>query len=65
MSGLGEAVRLFLLAERLRHPAVIDPLAAGRGALAGLHANTQIPKVIGYQRIEPVTQEQLNELCGW
>ena len=22
-------------------------------------------KVSGYQRIEPVTQEQLNELCGW
>ena len=22
-------------------------------------------QVSGYQRIEPVTQEQLNELCGW
>ena len=22
-------------------------------------------QVSGYQRIEPLTQEQLNELCGW
>ncbi len=22
-------------------------------------------QVSGYQRIQPVTQEQLNELCGW
>jgi len=39
------------IARRLRHRAVLDPLAAGRDELAGLHANTQIPKVIGLARL--------------
>ncbi|MBO9707915.1 MAG: glycoside hydrolase family 127 protein [Caulobacter sp.] len=37
-------------AERLRHRAFVDPLLAGRDALAGLHANTQIPKAVGLAR---------------
>jgi DUF1680 family protein len=39
------------LARRFSHRALLDPLAAGRDTLDGLHANTQIPKVIGFQRI--------------
>ncbi len=39
------------LAHKFSHRALLDPLAAGRDALDGLHANTQIPKVIGFQRI--------------
>lgn len=35
------------LAKAFDHAAVFDPLAAGRDELNGLHANTQIPKVIG------------------
>ncbi|MGN6555071.1 MAG: beta-L-arabinofuranosidase domain-containing protein [Verrucomicrobiota bacterium] len=31
--------------------AVLDPLADGKDTLTGMHANTQIPKVIGFQRI--------------
>jgi len=34
-------------ANRFYHKAVMDPLLAGRDSLPGLHANTQIPKVIG------------------
>src|SRR5690606_12879569 len=34
-------------AERFQHHAVLDPLRAGRDALVGLHANTQIPKITG------------------
>lgn len=34
-------------ANRFYHKAVMDPLLAGRDNLPGLHANTQIPKVIG------------------
>ncbi|HEY3414918.1 MAG TPA: beta-L-arabinofuranosidase domain-containing protein [Armatimonadota bacterium] len=33
------------------HHAVMDPLADGKDTLTGLHANTQIPKFIGFQRI--------------
>jgi DUF1680 family protein len=44
-----------VLAERLRHHAVIGPLAAGRDALAGLHANTQIPKIVGEARLHDIS----------
>ncbi|MCA9258822.1 MAG: glycoside hydrolase family 127 protein, partial [Planctomycetales bacterium] len=39
------------LAQRFCHRAIFDPLAAGEDKLNGLHANTQVPKVIGFQRI--------------
>ncbi|MFS0774094.1 glycoside hydrolase family 127 protein [Sphingomonas sp. 1P08PE] len=43
--------RYLIFAKRLRHRKVLDPLAAGHDELAGLHANTQIPKVIGLARL--------------
>jgi DUF1680 family protein len=43
--------RWLRLAERLRHQAVVEPLIARRDALNGLHANTQIPKIIGLARL--------------
>ena len=46
--------RWLTLAERIRHRAVLDPLAEGRDELAGKHANTQIPKVIGLARLYEV-----------
>ncbi|WP_343658297.1 glycoside hydrolase family 127 protein [Chryseobacterium sp.] len=39
------------LAHRFSHQAILNPLLAGEDKLTGLHANTQIPKVIGYKRI--------------
>jgi DUF1680 family protein len=39
------------MARRFSHRAILDPLLEGRDALTGLHANTQIPKVIGYARL--------------
>ncbi|WP_201741481.1 glycoside hydrolase family 127 protein [Sinomicrobium soli] len=39
------------LARRFSHRKILDPLLHGRDELTGLHANTQIPKVIGYKRI--------------
>ncbi|SMH40299.1 hypothetical protein SAMN06295885_1770 [Rathayibacter oskolensis] len=38
-------------ARRFSHRALLDPLLEGRDELDGLHANTQIPKVIGYARL--------------
>jgi DUF1680 family protein len=43
------------LAERFTHRAVLDPLAAGRDTLDGLHSNTQIPKAIGAARLHELT----------
>ena len=42
-------------AQRFAHRAILDPLAAGRDELDGLHANTQIPKVVGYARLAATT----------
>jgi len=47
--------RWLRLAERIRHRAVLDPLTEGRNILPGLHANTQIPKLIGLARIHELT----------
>ncbi|MFC1695004.1 beta-L-arabinofuranosidase domain-containing protein [Pseudomonadota bacterium] len=46
------------LARRFSHQAILKPLLQGQDRLTGLHANTQIPKVIGYQRF---AQESGNE----
>jgi len=43
------------LALRFSHQAVLEPLAKGEDKLTGLHANTQIPKVIGFKRIADLT----------
>lgn len=43
------------LAERFSQKAILAPLARGRDTLDGLHANTQLPKIIGFQRVWEVT----------
>ncbi|KAA0129580.1 glycosyl hydrolase [Chryseobacterium sp. SN22] len=39
------------LAHRFSHQAILNPLLNNEDKLTGIHANTQIPKVIGYKRI--------------
>lgn len=43
------------LAERFCHQAVLIPLSEGRDTLNGLHSNTQIPKVVGFERLYQLT----------
>jgi uncharacterized protein len=43
------------LAQRFCHQAVLDPLMRHEDQLTGKHANTQIPKVIGLERIAALT----------
>ncbi|MEO6993040.1 MAG: glycoside hydrolase family 127 protein [Lacunisphaera sp.] len=45
-------------AERFEHHAILDPLEQHRDELTGLHANTQIPKVIGLERIATLTGDR-------
>lgn len=45
------------MAKRFSHRAILEPLARGEDRLTGLHANTQIPKVLGYQRVAELTGE--------
>ncbi|MDL2241695.1 glycoside hydrolase family 127 protein [Bacteroidales bacterium OttesenSCG-928-L03] len=39
------------LARQFSHRTILDPLLRREDRLTGMHANTQIPKVIGYKRI--------------
>ena len=47
--------RYLEISRRFYHKAVFDPLLAQRDELPGLHANTQIPKIIGEARTYEVT----------
>jgi DUF1680 family protein len=49
--------RWLKLARRVYDRKTLDPLAGGRDELANLHANTQIPKVIGLARLHELTGE--------
>lgn len=56
--GMTGDARYLALARRFCHKAVLDPLARSRDNLDGLHANTQIPKIIGFSRLYQATGEQ-------
>lgn len=47
--------RYLKLAQAFRHDVVFDPAARGEDKLTGLHANTQFPKFLGYERIYELT----------
>ena len=46
------------MARRFSHRAILDPLLEHRDALTGLHANTQIPKVVGYAATGTLTGDE-------
>lgn len=50
--------RYLKLAESFRHDAVFEPAARGEDKLTGLHANTQFPKFIGYERYYELTGDE-------
>jgi len=50
--------RYLNLAKRFSHKYLLDFLIAKEDKLTGMHANTQIPKVIGYKRIADIEGNQ-------
>lgn len=54
LAALTDRDELLVMARRFADRAVLDPLLEGRDALTGLHANTQIAKAVGYQRVAEV-----------
>lgn len=46
--------KYLVMARRLSHQVILNPLLQQRDVLNGLHANTQIPKVIGFMRIAEI-----------
>lgn len=47
------------LAYQFSHHAILDPLAKEKDELNGIHANTQIPKIIGFKRIADLNHDSL------
>jgi uncharacterized protein len=47
--------RWLVVAERLYDRKVLDPLTSGRDELANIHANTQVPKLVGLARLHELT----------
>jgi len=45
-------------AQRLTQKAFLDPMIAQKDILTGLHANTQIPKIVGVEKITQVTHNR-------
>ena len=50
--------RYLQLSKKFYHKFVLDPLSLKQDRLTGLHANTQVPKVIGAARIYELTGEE-------
>lgn len=48
------------LARRFSHKLILDPLIKDEDRLTGMHANTQIPKVIGYKRVAELSKDDKN-----
>lgn len=55
------------LARRFSHKVILDPLIKDEDRLTGMHANTQIPKVIGYKRVAEVSldDKDWNHATEW
>ena len=51
VSAITGDTKYLTLAKRFSHRAILEPLQHHEDKLTGLHANTQIPKVIGFTRI--------------
>ncbi|MFN8345410.1 MAG: glycoside hydrolase family 127 protein [Spirosomataceae bacterium] len=52
---LTEAKKYLETAQRISHRAILNPLLQKQDKLTGLHANTQIPKVVGFEKIAQLT----------
>jgi DUF1680 family protein len=56
--------RWLRLAGRIRDRRVLDPLTDQRDILPGLHANTQIPKLIGLARLYELTGDERHKVAA-
>lgn len=50
-------IKYLVLAKRFSHLALLNPLLQQQDKLTGMHANTQIPKVVGYERIGELNKD--------
>jgi len=51
-------------AKRFSHKFLLNPMADGRDNLDNLHANTQVPKAVGFQRIAELSNDEKYAKAG-
>ncbi|MGN6416299.1 MAG: beta-L-arabinofuranosidase domain-containing protein [Pseudobacter sp.] len=51
-------------AKRFSHQMLLNPMAAGTDNLDNKHANTQVPKAVGFQRIGELSQDSIYKRAG-
>jgi DUF1680 family protein len=56
--------KYLIAAKRFSHRMLLDAMSAGNDNLDNKHANTQIPKAIGFQRIAELTSDQKYAKAG-
>lgn len=56
--------KFLLLAQRFNHKALLEPLEKKQDRLTGLHANTQIPKVVGFERIAALVGDKAEDAAA-
>ncbi|MHB9055019.1 MAG: beta-L-arabinofuranosidase domain-containing protein [Paludibacteraceae bacterium] len=58
VAGITGNEKYLTLAKKFSHQFILQPLLKKEDKLTGLHANTQIPKVIGFERISEINDDQ-------
>lgn len=58
VAGITGSEKYLTLAKKFSHQFILQPLLKKEDKLTGLHANTQIPKVIGFERISEINGDQ-------
>ena len=56
--------KYLIAAKRFSHRMLLDPMSEGTDNLDNKHANTQIPKAIGFERIGEVSQDEKYKNAG-
>ncbi len=56
--------KYLVAAKRFSHKMLLDPMAQGKDNLDNKHANTQIPKIVGFQRIAELSKDETYAKAG-
>ncbi|MDC8829684.1 glycoside hydrolase family 127 protein [Alteromonas gilva] len=59
MANISGDARYLALGRKFTHNTILDPLTKQQDKLTGLHANTQIPKIIGALRVAELDDDQV------
>ncbi len=56
--------KYLIVAKRFSHKSILNPMAKGEDNLDNKHANTQVPKAVGFQRIAELSGDEKYDKAG-